>query len=183
MEKVAPTTKKGVICDRYLLDHRGFLYLFIYSAAVRVVSIPAWQFLPLLVRNHFGGDAIHLGIMSSAFGFGTIAGGAALGIWGGLQRRIVTSWVGLLTPANAFWLAACASVFFGVVFSIYMGPARAIIQATVPPDMQGRIFTIYGSAFNIATPIGLALFGVFGDVIGTNTIFVLGGASLLFFHR
>jgi DHA3 family macrolide efflux protein-like MFS transporter len=168
------------------------LLLFVYAAAVRVIAKPAWQFLPLLVTQQFEGQAIHLGFMSSAFGFGIIAGGTLLSLWGGFKRNAVTSWVGLLgcglaflilglAPANAFWLAVAASAFFGLSFSIYTGPIRAILQASVPPGIQGRIFSIYSSALSVTTPIGLGLVGLLGDVLDIAVVFALGGAVILAF--
>ena len=186
-ESMARTFVEGL---EYLRHYKGLLYLFIYTAAIRVVAKPAWYFLPLLVTKHFGGEAIHLGTMSSVFGLGVITGGIILGAWGGFKKRIVTSWTGLIlfglsftvlgfTPANAFWLAVVASALVGLTYSIYMGPIGAIIQSTVAPNRQGRMFAIYRSAQSAAMPIGLGIFGIFGDMMGIRMIFVVGGASIL----
>lgn len=166
--------------------------LLVYAASFRLLFIPAWRFAPLLVTRHFQGGAIQLGMLSSAAGFGLIAGGLVLSSWGGFKKRIVTSvagGVGLglaflilgLTPADSFWLAVSACAVAGMCFSIYKGSTDVVIQSTVSPGIQGRIFSIYGSALTVAVPIGLGLYGILGDIIKTSTMFALAGASVLFF--
>ena len=50
--------------------------------------MPAMSLMPLLITNHFGGKALQLGWMSSAWGVGLVLGGLLLGAWGGFKKRI-----------------------------------------------------------------------------------------------
>lgn len=148
---------------RYLLRFPALALFFLFIAMTRIFFRPAWQFLPLLVTQHFERDAIYLAIMMSAVGLFAIIGGILLGIWGGFKRRIATSCVGLLivglsfvaigvAPSNAYWLAVASSGVAGFAWSLHKGPINALIQATVPPEIQGRIFSIYRMSQNIAVP-------------------------------
>jgi DHA3 family macrolide efflux protein-like MFS transporter len=49
-----------------------------------------------MVREYFGGNALHLSWVESAMGIGMIAGGTLLGVWGGFKSKILTSMVGLI---------------------------------------------------------------------------------------
>ena len=51
----------------------------------------------------------------------------------------------------------------------------AIFQATVSPSMQGRVFTLVGSATAAMMPLGLAFAGPLADIIGVRTWFLIGG--------
>jgi len=55
----------------------------------------------------------------------------------------------------------------------------AVMQATVDPAMQGRVFTLLSSAATAMMPLGLALAGPLADVIGVRTWFLIGGLVTL----
>jgi len=52
---------------------------------------------------------------------------------------------------------------------------RALDQAIVPPEMQGRIFGLSLAIVMAMTPIGLAVAGPVSDTIGVRPWFVIGG--------
>ena len=177
---------------RYLRKYRGLLLLLIFTASFRLFSVPALRFTPLLVTKHFQGGAMQLGMAMSAYGFGVIAGGFILGVWGRYKKRMVMIATGIaavgvtlvlvgITPSHSFWLAVSAFALSGGFFSMYKGSTDVVIQSIVPPEKQGRIFAIYGSSIAIASPIGLILFGILGDIMKINIMFIMGGASVLFF--
>jgi DHA3 family macrolide efflux protein-like MFS transporter len=55
------------------------------------------------------------------------------------------------------------------------GPALAIIQSTVEPEMQGRVLTLLGSAAAAVSPLGLIIAGPIADAFGVRTWFIAGG--------
>lgn len=63
---------------------------------INMIVTPAFALLPLFVREHLGGGAMQLGWVNSALGVGAVAGGVLLSIWGGFQKKIVTSQLGLI---------------------------------------------------------------------------------------
>jgi MFS transporter, DHA3 family, macrolide efflux protein len=143
--------------------------------------------LPILVTKHFGGAAMHLASLSSAFGIGIIAGGMALGVWGGFRRRMQTTLTGLiglglgflvlgLTPATMFWMALTVTVVAAVMSSITNGLLMAILQTTVAPTMQGRVFTLMVSLATAISPLGLAVAGPVADRLGVQIWYIVGGA-------
>jgi DHA3 family macrolide efflux protein-like MFS transporter len=84
------------------------------------------------------------------------------------------------TPASAFWLAVLAFVVFGFTLPLINGPISAIMQATVAPEMQGRVFTMLGSLVTVMTPLGLIIAGPLADLVNVRLWFVAaGGANLL----
>ena len=64
------------------------------AMAVNLLLHPAMSLQPLLVTEHFGGAALELAWLQSAFGIGFVAGGVTLSAWGGFKRRALTGILG-----------------------------------------------------------------------------------------
>jgi DHA3 family macrolide efflux protein-like MFS transporter len=172
---------------RYLLGWPGLLMVSLMTVGINFTIIPAFSLLSLLVKDHFGGNAIHLAWVESAMGIGMIVGGALLGIWGGFERKILTSMLGLmgmgagalilaLAPSSAMTLAVGGALLVGLMSPITMGPFFAVIQSTVEPDMQARIFSLLSSVGGGMAPIGLLIAGPVADLVGIQAWFLLGGS-------
>jgi DHA3 family macrolide efflux protein-like MFS transporter len=174
----------------YVWRWRGALYLLLGAAALNAVLSPASSLLPLLVAKHFGKGALELGLLESAFGVGMITGGILLSAWGGFKRKIHTTLTGMIgmgmgvialgmLPPGWFYGAVLAMGFIGVANPVTNGPLMAILQSTVTPEMQGRVFSLMGSIATGASPLGLALAGPLSDLLGIQFWFFLGGLGLL----
>jgi DHA3 family macrolide efflux protein-like MFS transporter len=175
---------------RYLQARSGHMSLMGMSAVVNLCAVPAFSLLPLLVLEELGGDAARLGWMNSTLGVGMLAGGIGLGIWGGFRRRIVTTLVGLLAvgvailalglvPAAPVSLAFVAMLAVGLTIPLANGPILAIIQATIPAELQGRVFTLMGSLAGVMAPVGLLLAAPVADLFGVRIWYVIAGLACL----
>ncbi|RPI94095.1 MAG: MFS transporter [Chloroflexi bacterium] len=187
----APGEKTSVRDDlreglRYLLNWRGLLLLTMGVMVFKIALTPAFSLLPLLVTDHFGGKAGELATLESAFGIGVILGGLLLGVWGGFKRNMLTTMLGVsmiglmlilvgLIPANLFAVAVVLMFINGSSVALTDGPLIAILQKTIAPEMQGRIFMLIGSLFSITSPIGLLFAGPITDWIGIQTWYVVAG--------
>jgi DHA3 family macrolide efflux protein-like MFS transporter len=173
---------------RYVLAWRGLLIVSLMTIGINFTIIPAFSLLPLLVKEYFGGNAVHLGWVESAMGIGMILGGATLGVWGGFGRNIMTSLFGLagmgigtlilaVAPSSTIAFAIGGSLFVGMMTPITMGPFYAMIQSVVAPDMQARIFSLLSSAGSAMVPIGLIFAGPIADLASIQAWFLFGGSS------
>ena len=59
------------------------------------------------------------------------------------------------------------------------GPIQAVLQSTVAPDYQGRVFALYGSLATMATPVGLLLAAPLAEIFGVRAWYVTGGIVCL----
>ena len=145
-------------------------------------------FGPLLVKSWFRGGALELGIVSSASGIGIIAGGLFMTAWGGMKNKFVTSaigWLGiglayiavLWMPQTAIVAYIASKVFIGFMVPVGSAPLDAWYQTLVPPDKQGRVFTVLGSLDQLIMPLGLALGGALGGLVPLRVWWVLMGAQ------
>ena len=171
---------------RYAVSWPGLLAVCLLAMLLNLVANPAISLMPILVTDHFNGDALQLGWMNSSWGIGLLLGGLILGAWGGFKRCIVTMLVGVigtgigkllvgLTPATVFPLALVGLFFGAVMNSLCNGSASALLQEVVAPEMQGRVFTLVTSLCNAATPIGMAIAGPLADAVGVRALYVVSG--------
>jgi DHA3 family macrolide efflux protein-like MFS transporter len=170
----------------YVMGWPGLRMLLGMALMINLVLPPASSLMPLLVTEHFGGDALQLGWINLALGVGVIVGGLILGAWGGFKRRILTTLAGLLgmglsymvigfAPATLFSLALFAVFLVGAMSSFVNGPVHAIFQGTIEPGVQGRVFTLIGSLGGAMAPVGLAFAGPIADAFGIQTWYIVGG--------
>jgi DHA3 family macrolide efflux protein-like MFS transporter len=63
----------------------------------------------------------------------------------------------------------------GFSLPIVNGSIGAIMQSSVAPDMQGRVFSLVSSLSGTMAPIGLAIAGPISDIIGIQSWFRIAG--------
>ncbi len=171
---------------RYVWGWPGLLAILIMATMLNFVVNPAFSLMPLLVTEHFNGDAPQLAWLEASWGVGLVLGGLLLSAWGGFRRRVYTSLMGLiiqglgimlvgLSPANALWLAVAGMFVAGSMNALVNGPLFAALQAIVTPEMQGRVFTVVASLSSAAFPLSLAVAGPVADAIGLRPWYVVGG--------
>ena len=178
-------TREGL---RFVLGWRGLMIFLGGIWILQVATMPALSLLPLLVRTHYGGGATEYSMFSVAIGLGMVLGGLALTIWGGFSRKVHTillgfSGVGLSTfllgfvPGQFLWIGLVLIFVTGLMIPMVNGPIGAVVQATVPHEMQGRVFGLLGSVSALTTPIGLGVIALLGDAIRVPVLFVVVGVT------
>ena len=56
-------------------------------------------------------------------------------------------------------------------------PSMTLLQETVEPERQGRVFGFLGIVMAVAMPIGMVVFGPLADVIPIESILVGAGVA------
>jgi DHA3 family macrolide efflux protein-like MFS transporter len=174
---------------RFLRGKPGILVVITIGVLVNFLIFPGLSLQPLLVTEHFGGDALQLAWLQSAFGIGMVAGGITLSVWGGFKRRSLTGLLALalngvglaavgVVPADGFPLAVGAMFFAWFMNPIANGALFAVLQTIVPEDMQGRVFTLLQSAAGAMIPLALGIAGPLADVVGVQVWFLVAGVTM-----
>jgi DHA3 family macrolide efflux protein-like MFS transporter len=170
----------------YIRSIPGFVAIIFMALFLNFLIVPTGALTPLLITKHFGKGALDLGLLESVMGFGIIAGGILLSIWGGFKRRIATSLMGIaglgigitlvgIAPADLFILAIAGNLTLGLMIPVANGPVMAMMQAIVRPDMQGRVMSLLNSGATAISPLGLLIAGPFSDWLGIRVWFWAGG--------
>jgi len=171
----------------YVIKWKGLLGLLILMMLLNFLLIPAASLLPLVITKIFNGGAAELGWAESVFGVGVILGGVSLSIWGGFKRRIITSFSGVIgiglgvlfigfVPENMFYLLLASYFLVGITQVFANGPLMAIMQSTVTPEMQGRVFSLLGAGAAAMMPLSLLIAGPVSDALGIRFWYIFGGS-------
>ena len=188
-------TPKTVLADvaegvRYMKKWRGLLYLTFLAALLNFLLAPTSSFLPLMVTQHFAKGVWELSLVDSVFGIGVVAGGLALGAWGGFKNKMLTSLMGVVgigvgtllfgvAPGSWFWLAVAASAIMGVMIPLANGPLQAIMQSKVAPEMQGRVMGTTNSICMMMMPLSLLISAPVAELLGTEVWYWVGGGLVI----
>lgn len=156
---------------QFLWQRRILFYLMIYAAFINfLLSGPMTLSTPYLIT--LTGSEKILGILLGVLNLGIVVGGVVMMIWGGTRPRIHGIMLGLLF--RAAWLiiygmvrtppllgAALFFIFFtnALVDASFM----SILQVKVPPEMQGRVFSLLFQMMYIANPLSLLVTGPLAD--------------------
>ncbi len=186
---------RGVLGDmkegfQWIFKQKGLLVIMLMSLCINMVTTPTFTMLPLLITEFFKGGAIELAWVQSANGVGMILGGITLGVWGGFKSKINTAFSGLFvagigllvfsrTPADMLWIGVASMFVFGFMNSIANSSFFSVLQALIPHDMQGRVFTLIMSTSVAVSPIGLAIAGPVVELTGLRFWFVISGVVFM----
>lgn len=159
---------------RYIVERRGLLgMLLIFSGINFFAALTYFSILPVLILARTGGDELALATVQAALGAGGVVGGLLLSIWGGPRRQIhailagaalsfllgdLSFAVGRSLPV---WIVGGFVTTFFIPFII--GANRVIWQSKVPPQMQGRVFSVQSTINQALIPLGYLLAGPLAD--------------------
>jgi DHA3 family macrolide efflux protein-like MFS transporter len=171
---------------RYIWGWPGLMVLIGVAMVIKIALTPAFSLLPLLVSQHFHGGAAQLSLLEAVAGAGIVAGGLVLSVWGSFRRKIYTTMLGIVilglsflvlgfTPGGLFWMALASVLVLGLTIPLIDGPIIAILQGTVAPEIQGRVFTLMSSLVSITSPFSLAVAGPVSDWLGLRVWYVAAG--------
>jgi MFS family permease len=190
---------------RYLFSNPSLLGLQINFIMVNLLAMSTVLRTPMILART-GNDEVALGIVSSITAIGGVAGGLAMSIWGGLQRRIHGVFGGLILVnlgravmglGQDVYVWSVTGFFVLFFIAVCNSSNQAIWQSKTPTDVQGRVFAArrvtgqlsFPLAGLIAGPLsdrwfepamraGGSLAPVFGGLVGTGPG---AGMSLLIF--
>ena len=158
---------------RYILSRPSLLALqLVFLTGNFFVGVPGAIESAMILANT-GSSEKALAYVNSAGAIGGVVGGLVMSAWGGPKRRVhgvlmgwfVASLLGgvLMGLARDIPIWAVAS-FFGVFFvPIINGSNQAIWQAKVPPDLQGKVFSIRRLIAWFVSPLAMLVAGPLAD--------------------
>ncbi|MDC7122801.1 MFS transporter [Cellulomonas fimi] len=172
---------------RYVAGHAFVRWVLVLFAVVFVLIVAPSYLTPLMVARTFGPEVWKLTANELAFSVGMLLGGGAVAAWAANRSRvglIVGSTlafggisIGLGVSTN-LWVFLGFMFLLGLAVPFFSTPSTTVLQETVEPEMQGRVFGFVGIVMAVAMPLGMAVFGPLADVVSVELLLVLAGAAL-----
>ena len=192
-----PTLSRAASNDKpsYFTDLKeGLNYIFshdlvrwvmvIYSIVFLLVVAPS-NLSPLMLVRTFGGDVWLLTVLELSFGIGMVAGGALMAIFASKMDRLglmvgTSILFGVLAFVMGFTtnLILFYSLFFliGLAVPAFSTSSMTLLQETVEPERQGRVFGFVGIVMAVAMPLGMAVLGPLADIVSVEILLIATGA-------
>lgn len=172
----------------YLRTQPAMMHVVLTFAAVNFLFMPVFVLLPLYVQTELHASADWYGFLLAGAGGGALAGAAIAGFVferGSPHTRAVLP--GIVTIASAtFILAATQTAAVALAAFVAIGLAATVIniavvtsiQMRVPSDVRGRVMALVVALSAAATPFGMAIGGLMGDLWRESLRAVFGACAV-----
>ncbi|HEX5858161.1 MAG TPA: MFS transporter [Microbacterium sp.] len=174
---------------RYVAGHAFVRWFLVLFAIVFVLTVAPSYLTPLMIERSFSTgvadtDAWLLTLLEISFSIGMVVGGLVIAVWGGMKDRItmiiVSSLafgaisIGLGLSPNV-WVFYGFMLICGLAVPFFSTPSMTILQETVEPERQGRVFGFVGIVMAVAMPVGMLVFGPLADLVPVEWVLISAG--------
>ncbi len=143
--------------------------------------------LPFYADDVLGAGAEWYGFLLAAFSGGSLAGMSAAGALRLVARRrarlllaaflFTPLGLGALGATDSRALALALMSGMGLLMGVLNIYALTLIQVATPHELRGRVMALVLTLVHAASPAGMALGGVLGDVTGRNLSLIFGACA------
>lgn len=160
---------------RYILARPSLLGVQLVFFFVNLFGVFGMILLAPMILAATNNNELILGSVQSVLGIGGVVGGIVISAWGGPKRRIHGVLIGMalsgifgqmvigLGQSIVIW--SVGAFFTSCFIPLINGSNQAIWQVKVPPDVQGRVFSVRRLIAQITGPLGMLLAGPLADGI------------------
>jgi DHA3 family macrolide efflux protein-like MFS transporter len=169
----------------YILGNSLVRWVMAIFAIVFLLIVAPSNLSPLMLVRNFGTEVWMLTVLELAFGVGMLIGGILISVYASKVDRlgaiVVTSILfGLLAIGLGFTtnLIVYYSLFLvtGLIVPVFTTSSFTLLQETVEPERQGRVFGFIGIVMSTAMPLGMALLGPLADFYPVELLLIITGA-------
>lgn len=170
---------------KYIFSHDLVRWVMVIYSIVFLLVVAPSNLSPLMLVRTFGDDVWLLTILELSFGIGMVAGGALMAIFGSKADRLgmmvgTSILFGVLAVVMGFTtnLILFYTLFFliGLAVPAFSTSSMTLLQETVEPERQGRVFGFAGIVMAVAMPIGMAVLGPLADIVSVEILLIATGA-------
>jgi MFS family permease len=174
---------------RYIVAQPTIRVQLFLLVATSLVAKPVIDLLPGFAAQVFDSGAHGLGLLLSFHGLGAMAGGMWLasrsagmkGLTNVTIVNILFMALGLFLFAisDLFWLGCVMAALTGAAFIIMSVGNQTLIQATVEPELRGRVISVYGMVAQDVPALGAMMMGGFAEHFGLQLPVAVGAGLCL----
>jgi DHA3 family macrolide efflux protein-like MFS transporter len=169
----------------YIFSHELVRWVMVIYSIVFLLVVAPSNLSPLMLVRTFGSDVWLLTVLELSFGIGMVAGGALMAIFASKMDRLglmvgTSILFGVLAVVMGFTtnLILFYTLFFliGLAVPAFSTSSMTLLQETVEPERQGRVFGFVGIVMALAMPIGMAVLGPLADIVSVEILLIATGA-------
>jgi DHA3 family macrolide efflux protein-like MFS transporter len=170
----------------YIFSHDLVRWVMVIYSIVFLLIVAPSNLSPLMLVRSFGSDVWLLTILELAFGVGMVAGGALMAIFASKVDRLgmmvgTSILFGVLATVMGFTtnLILFYTLFFliGLAVPAFSTSSMTLLQETVEPERQGRVFGFVGIVMAVAMPVGMAVLGPLADIVSVEILLIITGVA------
>jgi MFS family permease len=147
---------------RFIWADRDVRITFLLITVVGTLGFNFNVLLPLLAYDTLHADATEFGLLTSALGAGALAGALMLARRGGKPTHLILAGTaalfGLMEALAGQSTSLVITLLFiaatGAMMSTFSASANTTVQLSAPPEMRGRVMSVYTTIFIGSTPVG-----------------------------
>jgi DHA3 family macrolide efflux protein-like MFS transporter len=156
------------------------LVYMLIGAVATIGFAPAPAVIPVFATQELGVDSVGLGLINGVSAIGYTLGAALIGRWARPRNAATAMAIGYLAMGGATLLLAVApNLAFVLVLillrtgfnAISVVTGMSILQAMLPNEVRGRVYTLTGSVHEVPRPLILPTAGFMIDAIGARVVF------------
>ncbi len=173
---------------RYAKDHKFIGQLLIAFGLFIFLCVPAGFLATLFVSRYYGDTYWYLTLVEVVGFLGMMAGGLLISTWGGFKNRVKTLVIGMIAfGILAIGMGAARNLIvylilmavYGVALTMVQTASTTLLQENTTPEMQGRMFGLFGAMYSGFLPIGMVFFGPLADIMSMRWLMIASGVLLV----
>ncbi len=173
--------KQGI---RTLKSVKSFLILIVFISVINLLNMPFTALMSLFVFINHGGEEINYAFIMAFLQMGIVIGAMIALLkkhW--KHKELIILWsvfIGIggylittLAPTGNFLLMGIGALIHGALIPIANTMFLTILQTKIPPESQGRVFSIVISIAAAVTPLGMIISGPLAELFGIRLLFII----------
>ena len=160
---------------KFIFAKPGLLGLQMLFFAANFMTVIGWAVVSPMVLARTGSDPQILGFVQSFAAVGGLVGAVFLTLWGGPKKLvwgILFGWVlnglfgrFLMGISQMPWVWMVSVFMLAFFMPMVNGCNQAIWQKKVPPEKQGRVFSVRRFIAQITIPVSMGISGWMADTV------------------
>lgn len=168
---------------RFVWANHDVRILFLLIAVIGTLGFNFNVLLPLLAHYTLHAGPQEFGMLTSALGAGALVGVLTLARRGGKPTHMIVAGsaalFGLLEAlagqSSLLVVTLLLIAATGAMMSTFSASANTTVQLSAPPEMRGRVMSVYTTIFIGTTPIGNLVASSVAAAFGTSASFAVTG--------
>ena len=163
---------------------KSFLILIVFISIINLLNMPFTTLMSLFVLIDHSGNAVSFALVSAFLQAGIVLGAIIASTkkhWKHKELIILYSvFIGIggflittLAPTGNFLLMGIGALIHACMIPVANTMFLTILQTKVPPESQGRVFSIVISIAAAVTPLGMIISGPLAVLFGIRLLFII----------